>query len=76
MVAGYSNVDHDEYETRFSNGWMQLYGASHLDSMELCMMTFHHEYDDVWVDLMSKLERWIVENDAELEATKNIPLRD
>ena len=76
MVAGYSKVDHDEYETRFSNRWMQLYGASHLDSMELCMMTFHHEYDDVWVDLMSKLERWIVENDAELEATKNIPLRD
>jgi len=37
---------------------------------ELCMMTFQHEYDDVWVDLMSKLERWIVENDAELEATR------
>jgi hypothetical protein len=72
MVAGYSKVDHDEFETRFSNRWMQIYGASHLDSMELYMMTFHHEYDDVWVDLMDKLESWIVENDNSLEETKNI----
>jgi hypothetical protein len=36
------------------------------------MMTFHHEYDDVWVDLMDKLESWIVENDNSLEETKNI----
>lgn len=74
MVTGYSQIDYDEYETRFSNRWMQLYGASHLNSMEMCMMTFHHEYEDVWADLISKLESWIVDNDAELEATKNIPL--
>lgn len=76
MVVGYSKVDHDEYETHFSNRWMHLYGASHLGSMELCMVTFQHEYDEEWVVLMDKLERWIVENDAELEATKNIPLQD
>jgi hypothetical protein len=70
MVAGYSKVDRDEYEARFSNRWMQMYGASHLGSMELCMMTFHHEYNDVWVDLMQKLESWIVENDDQLEKTK------
>jgi hypothetical protein len=76
MLVGYSKVDYDEYETRFSNRWMHLYGASHLGSMELCMVTFQHEYDDLWVALMGKLERWIVENDAKLEATKNIPLQD
>lgn len=77
MVAGYSKVDHDEYETRFSNRWTELYGASHLGSMELCMITFRHEYDDVWLDLMGKFERWIVENDAELEATtKDIQPQD
>lgn len=70
MMAGYSKVDHDEFETSFSNRWMQIYGASHLGSMRLYMMNFHHEYDDVWVDLMNKLESWIVENDNRLEETK------
>lgn len=74
MMVGYSKFDHDEYETHFSNRWAQLYGASHLGSMELCMMVFHHEYNDMWTDLMDKFENWIVENDAELEATKNSPL--
>lgn len=70
MLAGYSKVDHKEFETRFSNRWMQFHGASHLGSMELCMMTFNHEYDDVWAGLIEKLERWIDENDDNLEATK------
>jgi hypothetical protein len=74
IVAGYSKIDHDEYETHFSNRWMELYGDRHLGSMELCMSTFHHEYDGVWPTLMEKLEGWIEANDAELEATKNDPL--
>lgn len=41
--------------------------------MELCMKTFHHEYDDVRADLIEKLERWIETNDAALEVTKNDP---
>jgi len=40
------------------------------------MATFDHEYGEVWTDLMDKLESWIVENDAELENTKNAPLSD
>lgn len=71
MVSGYSKTDHDEYETHFSNRWMQLYGEQHLESLDLCMMSFHVEYDTVWTDLMEKLEGWIVTNDARLEATKN-----
>ena len=71
MVVGYSKVDHSEYETHFSNRWMELYGDRHLGSMEVCMSTFHHEYNDVWIALMEKLESWIVINDANLEATKN-----
>jgi hypothetical protein len=41
-----------------------------LESMELCMGTFHHEYNDVWPGLIESLEDWIETNDAELEATK------
>ena len=74
MITGYSKVDHDEYETHFSNRWMELYGDKHLGSVDVCMMTFHHEYNDVWTDLMEKLEGWIEDNDAPLEATKNDPL--
>lgn len=76
MVWGYSKVDHDEYETNFSNRWMDLYGERHLGSMELCMMTFNHEYDLEWTDLIEKLESWIVSNDAKLEATKGVPQSD
>lgn len=74
MVWGYSKFNRDEHETNFSNRWMALYGERHLATLDLCMFTFHHEYDDVWGDLMPKLEGWIVANDARLEATKNDPL--
>lgn len=70
LVAGYSKVDHNKYETHFSNLWMKMHGASHSSSMKLCMITFHHEYGEVWIDLMEKLESWIVENNDQLEATK------
>lgn len=71
LCIGYSAINRDEYETHFSNRWMELYGDRHLGSMELCMGTFHYEYNDVWSALMEKLEGWIEANDAELEATKN-----
>lgn len=71
LCMGYSKIDHDEYETNFSNRWMELYGDRHLGSMELCMGTFYHEYNDVWPALMEKMEGWIEANDALLEATKN-----
>jgi len=74
LVASYSKIDHDEYETHFSNRWMELYGDRHLGSMELCMSTFHDEYNDVWPALMNELEGWIEANDAELEVTKSNPL--
>lgn len=76
LCTGYSKIDHGEYETNFSNRWMEMYGETHLDSMVLCMETFHHEYNEVWTKLMDKMESWIEENDAQLEATKNNQLRD
>jgi hypothetical protein len=74
LCAGYSTINHDEYETTFSNRWMELYGEQYLELMELCMSTFHHEYDDVWSDLFERLEKWIEANDEMLEATKDDPL--
>lgn len=71
MVTGYSKPDPNEYTTHFSNRWMHLHGKQHLKSMDLCMRSFHLEYDTVWTELMERLEEWIVANDARLEATKN-----
>lgn len=73
LCMGYSKIDHDEYETNFSNRWMELYGERHMGSMGLCMSTFHHEYDDVWPTRIETLEKWIEANDAVLEAAKNKP---
>jgi hypothetical protein len=74
LCSGYSSSNRDEFETAFSNRWMELYGAQHLDGMLLCMGTFHHEYDEVWSELFENLETWLEANDAELEASKDDPL--
>lgn len=71
LCMGYSTFDRSEYETTFSNRWDELFGEWHLSAMALCMKTFRLEYDDVWIDLIEKLERWIEANDKCLEATKN-----
>lgn len=70
MIAGYSKLDHDARETRFSNRWMQHHGAAHLGAMDLCATTFVLEYDHVWTAAMTELEAWIARNDEALEAAK------
>ena len=74
LCWGYSTVNYEEYETTFSNRWMELFGDRHVGMMDLCMTTFQHEYNDVWEGLFEKLEKWIEANDEELELTKNNPL--
>lgn len=76
LVAGYSNVAHDEKETQFSNRWTQIHGEKHLSFVDQCMKIFEYEYNEVWADLIVKLEDWIVENDDRLEATKVTGVRD
>lgn len=76
LCTGYSKIDHSEYETNFSNRWMEIYGETHLGSMDLCMTTFHHEYNEVWVKLMENMESWIEANDVQLEATRSNDLRE
>lgn len=70
--VGYSTVDHDAHEIAFSNRWMEMYGDKHLKSMELCMIIFEGEYNEIWPSLFEELEQWIEKNDTELEATKPI----
>lgn len=74
LCGGYSKIDHDEYETVFSNRWMELHGDRQLEATMLCMGTFHYEYDKVWPELFEQLEKWMEANDEQLEATKQVPI--
>lgn len=74
LCVGYSAIDHSEYETNFSNRWMEIYGDCHLNSMNLCMEIFHLEYDDVWANQIVELENWITANDKHLERNFSDPL--
>jgi hypothetical protein len=71
LMGGYSKTNRDEYESSFSNRWMEKHGERTLAGIRMCMATFHHEYDSVWPELMDKLEAWVEGNDAILEATKH-----
>ena len=70
ICIGYSKVDHDQYETNFSNRWPELWSSHHERLMKLVATTFEAEYSEVWSELFTRLEKWIEENDATLEATK------
>lgn len=70
LMGGYSTTNYNEYETTFSDRWMELHGDRHIDAMMLCIETFYNEYNTVWPSLMTDLEKWVEANDAELEATK------
>ncbi len=70
ICSGYSKVDHDDIETHFSNNWSEMWTERHEPLMLLVMRTFESEYNDVWAEQFDQLEKWIEENDADLEATK------
>lgn len=70
ICFGYSYINEKEYETIFENRWAEKYGASLEESIMLCMRTFEDEYNKVWPRNFERLEKWIEENDAMLEAEK------
>ena len=65
-----SDVDHERYETRFSNKWEAMWADRHESLVRLVCMVFESEYNDVWAPGLKELEAWLVAHDAELEATK------
>jgi hypothetical protein len=71
ICIGYSEVDHDRYETNFSNRWAELWADRHERLAALVAAVFETEYGEVWPDLFNQLEKWIEDNDADLETTKN-----
>ncbi len=70
MLLGYSTADRESYVTNFENRWNVRYGQTHESALQACLVVFVCEYNDEWPEAHDALERWIEENDAELETTK------
>lgn len=71
LLTGYSSIDHIEQETNFSNRWSELHGSQHIGLLEILMDIFEDEYNNIWTKGIDDLERWVVENNSLLEATKD-----
>jgi hypothetical protein len=74
VCSGFSRIDEQNYVTSFLSRWDEKYRQRLPVAIELCVHVFQHEYNDVWPQSFEKLEGWLVENDAWLEANK--PSRD
>jgi hypothetical protein len=73
LIMGYSKPDRENLIENFSNRWESLYSGGHEHWMRLVIDMFEQEYNVVWEREFTKLEDWLVANDAELEATKGDP---
>jgi hypothetical protein len=71
LSKGYSEMDHIEYETTFSNRWCAIFSKKHNDRIALCIDTFVEEYNKVWDNAFNELESWMEQNDEELEAQRD-----
>ena len=71
VCTGYSTVDHEQFDTNFSNRWSELWSDRHDSLMELVCKVFESEYNAVWDPLFEQFEKWIEANDARLEAEKH-----
>lgn len=68
VCFGYSHVDEEEFTTVFENRWKKIFAKGFEDYILAFMEVFEKEYNDVWSEEFDKLEKWLEENDAILEA--------
>ena len=73
MLLGYSIADYQNHVTTFQNRWKELYGKTHENALNACLIVFVAEYDAEWPAAMEALEKWLEAHDSELEATKSSP---
>ncbi len=71
LSGGYSQIDHVNHITHYSNRWAERFATAQSHGIALCIETFKFEYNKEWVEAMASLESWIVENDEMLESTKS-----
>jgi hypothetical protein len=70
VLFGYSKSDPDNYETHFGNNW-QFFAPEQEPAIAFVFAVFEHEYNSTWHEHMTELERWLGDNDAELERQRS-----
>lgn len=70
LSGGYTKIDYENFVTHYSNRWAEKFTESQIHGIELCINGFFLEYNDEWVEAMTRLEQWIAENDDRLEKGK------
>ena len=71
LCLGYSTLNIETSIATFSNNWRQLHSGGHLETMLIFMRVFESEYNQVFIENIRSLEKWIEQNDLILEANKN-----
>jgi len=71
LTVGYTKSDHQKVETVFGNYWKAKFGLQHEEILLLCLRIFEDEYNNVSVENFESLEKWLVENDTELEKARS-----
>jgi hypothetical protein len=67
ICFGYSSVDFTNHEENFSNKWSYMWGEKHSPLMKLVIYVFETEYDDIWPELIKKIENWLEINDFKIQ---------
>ena len=67
LTDGYTKINREEYVTAFGNFWLEKYGHQHEQALLICMEIFEKEYNEEWIEKFHALEKWLVENDSDLE---------
>lgn len=70
LADGYTKTDYKEYVTTFGNFWLDKFGHEHEKALFISVRIFEEEYNEEWVKKFEALEKWLVDNDTELEKRK------
>lgn len=71
VLYGYSSTDPKEFETSFGNQWAKHFAQEQEPATAFILAVFEHEYNVECLGLLLKLEEWLRQNDAELEAEQH-----
>ena len=67
VCFGYSDVDEERDETVFGAKWFEMWGDKHNSLFMLTAVVFETKYNDVLAPQIEQLERWLTDNDKELQ---------
>lgn len=70
VLLGYSETNYSAHETHFGNRWKERFGKQQEPIINHIYAIFEHEYDKEFTRLHERLEKWIQDNDSDLELNK------